>query len=62
MLEEQLATSRRRVETVVELESEMMKYRQQIEQLSAVSTSITVRSLCTASPRVASLCHSFLGH
>ena len=37
MLEEQLATSRRRVETVVELENELMKYRQQVEQLSAVS-------------------------
>ncbi|XP_070181839.1 girdin-like isoform X2 [Littorina saxatilis] len=35
MLEEQLATSRRRVETVMELENEMMKYRQQIEKLSA---------------------------
>lgn len=36
MLEEQLATSRRRVETVIELENKLMKYHQQIEELNTV--------------------------
>ena len=37
MLENQLESSRKRIETVVELESEMRKYRQQLEELSKVT-------------------------
>ena len=38
MLEEHLSSSHKRIETVVELEKELMKYRQQIEEMSTVST------------------------
>ena len=37
MLEEQLAASQCRAETVVELENEVLKLQQQIEQLTTVS-------------------------
>ena len=37
MLEEHLSSSHKRIETVVELEKELMKYRQQIEEMSTVS-------------------------
>ena len=36
MLEEHLSSSHKRIETVVELEKELMKYRQQIEEMSTV--------------------------
>ena len=40
MLEDQLEGSRKRIETVVELESEMRRYRQQLEELTKVILSI----------------------
>ena len=39
MLEEHLSSSHKRIETVLELEKELMKYRQQIEEMSTVSIS-----------------------
>ena len=36
MLEEHLSSSHKRIETVVELEKELMKYRQQIEEMATV--------------------------
>ena len=41
MLEEQLSNSQKRVETVVELENELMKKKQVIQELSSVGTQIT---------------------
>lgn len=37
MLEQQLTGSHKRIETVVQLEQQLVKYRQQIEEMSAVS-------------------------
>ena len=36
-LEEQLEVSHKRIETVVELENEILKYKQHIQELSVVS-------------------------
>ena len=38
MLEEHLSSSHKRIETVVELEKELVKYRQQIEEMSTASS------------------------
>lgn len=37
MLEDQLASSQKRVESVVELENELMRYRQQVDEMCRVS-------------------------
>jgi Lon protease-like protein len=44
MLEDQLSSSHKRVETVIELENEIMRYKQQLEETTAVS-------LYTCAPR-----------
>lgn len=36
MLEEQLGNSHKRVETVIELEKELVRYRKQVEEMSQV--------------------------
>ena len=36
MLEDQLASSQKRVESVVELENELMRYRQQVDEMCRV--------------------------
>ncbi len=37
MLEDQLSTSQKRLETVIELENELMRYKQQIDEMAVVS-------------------------
>ena len=39
LLEDQLSSSQKRVETVLELESDLMKYRQQVQEMAKVGTS-----------------------
>ena len=46
ILEEQLSTSHKRVETVIELENELVRYRQQVEEMTLVSIMLIIILLC----------------
>ena len=46
MLEEQLDTARKRTEQIVELETSVLKYKQQIHDLSLVSVATRLGRLC----------------
>ena len=46
ILEEQLSTSHKRVETVIELENELVRYRQQVEEMTLVSIMLVIILLC----------------